>query len=196
MTRQHTEVKIRQAVEADRETLTDLIVRAFEDVTTNRWREQQFGVIGGRPWDEWEADIMRTIDVSMVIIAEVAGTAVGFATYELDGATRIGTVSDNAVLSEYCNRGIGAQLLAHILRLMEEAGMEFAQVSTGLEEPYPSARLHVRAARTSSRSFPQCSLREEACAECRMTTNATEVSIRRAVEADRETLIELIITRI
>ena len=140
MTRQHTAVKIRQAVEADRETLTDLIVRAFEDATTNRLREQQFGVIGGHAWDEWEADIMRTIDVSMVVIAEAAGTAVGFATYQLDDATRIGTVSDNAVLPEYRGRGIGAQLLARVLRLMEEAGMEFAQVSTGSDDPYTPAR--------------------------------------------------------
>ena len=83
---------------------------------------------------------MRTADVSMVVIAEAAGTAVGFATYELDDATRIGTVSDNAVLPEYRGRGIGAQLLARVLRLMEAAGMEFAQVSTGLEEPYTPAR--------------------------------------------------------
>ena len=135
-----TEARIRQAVEADRETLTELIVHAFADVTTNRWRERQFGVIGGRTWDEWEADIMRTIDIEQVIIAEVGSKAVGFATYELDGATRIGTVSDNAVLPDYRGRGIGAQLLARVLRLLEEAGMEFAQVSTGSEDPCTPAR--------------------------------------------------------
>lgn len=140
MTQEATEIEIRQAVEADRDTLANLIVRAFADVTTNRSREEQFGVIGGRSWDEWEADIMRTIDVDRVIIAEAAGRAVGFATYELDDATRIGTVSDNAVLPEYRGRGIGAQLLAHVLRLMEEAGMEFAEVSTGSEDPYAPAR--------------------------------------------------------
>ena len=131
---------IRHAVEADRDALIELIVRAFADVTTNRWREEQFGIIGGRSWDEWEADIMRTIDVRTVIVAEVAGMAVGFATYELDGATRIGTVSDNAVLPEYRGKGIGAQLLDHVLRLMEAAGMDFAEVSTGSDEPYTPAR--------------------------------------------------------
>ena len=140
MTLAATEVKIRQVIEADRETLTALIVRAFADVTTNRLLEQQFGVIGGRPWDEWEADLMRTVDIELVVIAEVADRAVGFATYELDGATRIGTVSDNAVLPEFRSRGIGAQLLAQVLRLMEEKGMEFAQVSTGSDDPYTPAR--------------------------------------------------------
>ncbi len=145
MTMEETVVTIRHAVEADRETLIVLIVHAFEDVTTNRWREQQFGVIGGRAWDEWEADIMRTIDVNMVLIAEVAGMAVGFATYELDDAARIGTVSDNAVLPAYRGRGIGAQLLARVLRLMEEAGMEFAEVSTGSDDPYmPARRMYER----------------------------------------------------
>lgn len=131
---------IRHAVEADRDALIELIVRAFADVTTNRWREEQFGIIGGRSWDEWEADIMRMIDVRTVIVAEVAGMAVGFATYELDEATRIGTVSDNAVLPEYRGKGIGAQLLDHVLRLMEAAGMDFAEVSTGSDEPYTPAR--------------------------------------------------------
>lgn len=131
---------IRQAVETDRDALTELIVRAFADVTTNRWREERFGVIGGRPWEEWEADIMRAIDIDTVMLAEVAGKAVGFATYELDDATRVGTVSDNAVLPEFRGRGIGAQLLARVLKQMEAAGMEFAEVSTGSDDPYAPAR--------------------------------------------------------
>ncbi len=135
-----TQVSIRQAVEADRETLTELIVAAFADVTVLRWREERFGIIGGRRWEDWEADLMRTVDLKWVIIAEEAGRAVGFATYELNDATRIGNVSDNAVLPEYRGRGIGGKLLECVLRLMEEAGMEFAQVSTGLNDAYAPAR--------------------------------------------------------
>lgn len=145
MTLETTIVEIRQAVEADRETLVDLIVHAFADVTTNRSREEQFGTIGGRPWDEWEADIMRAVEVGRVIIAEAGGTAVGFATYALDEATRIGTVSDNAVLPAYRGRGIGARLLTRVLGLMEAAGMEFAEVSTGSDDPYmPARRMYER----------------------------------------------------
>ena len=131
---------IRRAGEADRETLVKLIVRAFADVTVLRWREEQFGIIGGRGWEEWEADLMRAIDIEHVTIAEVSGKAVGFATYELDHATRIGNVSDNAVLPQYRGRGIGGRLLERVLGLMEEAGMEYAQVSTGLEDGYAPAR--------------------------------------------------------
>ena len=64
----------------------------------------------------------------------------GFSSYKLNDATRIGTVDDNAVLPAYRGRGIGGQLLARVLEFIEAAGMEFAQVSTGLEEPYASAR--------------------------------------------------------
>jgi len=135
-----TEATIRQAVEADRETLIQLIVRAFADVTVLRWREERCGVIGGRRWEEWEADLMRTVDVNRVIVAEVNGQAVGFAVYELDDKTRIGNVSDNAVLPEFRRRGIGERLIAHVLILMKEAGMELAQVSTGLEDAYAPAR--------------------------------------------------------
>ena len=140
MTTKATEVKIRHAVEADRETLIELIIRGFEDVTVHRWREQRYGVIGGRTWDEWKADDMRQIDVSLVVIAEVAGEAVGFATYHLNKVTSIGTVGNNAVMLEYRGRGIGGLLHARVLELIEAAGMEFAQVSTGLDDLYEPAR--------------------------------------------------------
>ena len=70
MTANATNVSIRQAAEADRETLIDLIVQGFADVTVNRWREERYGIIGGRTWDEWKADDMRTIDINNVVIAE------------------------------------------------------------------------------------------------------------------------------
>lgn len=140
MTSQPTEVTVRPAAEADRETLIDLIVRGFAEVTVHRRREERYGVIGGRTWDEWKADDMRAIDVKNVVIAEVDGTAVGFATYHINEQTLIGTVGNNAVLPAYRGRGIGGLLHARVLECIEAAGMEFAQVSTGLDEGYISAR--------------------------------------------------------
>ena len=140
MTTNARDVTIRIAKEADRETLIELIVCGFADVTVNRWREERYGIIGGRTWDEWKAEDMRTIDIKNVIIAEVGGKAVGFATFHINEKTRIGTVGNNAVLPEYRGRGIGGQLDARVLELIEEAGMEFAQVSTGLEDCYEPAR--------------------------------------------------------
>lgn len=135
MAKQETEVEIRHAVEADRQTLITLVVRAFADV-----RAQQSGEILARTWAHWEANHVQTIDLSSVVLAEVAGKAVGFASYEIDRRTRIGTVSDNAVLPEYRGKGIGAQLLTRVLGLMKAAGMEYAEVSTGSDVPYTPAR--------------------------------------------------------
>ena len=135
MTRQHTAVEIRQAVEADREILIELLVLAYEDE-----RAQQSGDILERIWDEWEADLRQTIDIKRVIVAEIDDEAVGFSSYMLNDVTRIGTVDDNAGLPAYRGRGVGGQLLARVLEINEAAGMEFAQVSTGLAEPYASAR--------------------------------------------------------
>lgn len=132
---QDVKVKIRHAVEADRAALIKLIVGTYEDV-----RERQSGEVLARIWNDWKANHVCSIDVDRVILAELAGKAVGFASYRVNTATGIGIVDDNAVLPEYRGRGIGAQLLVRILQLMEDVGMEFAQVSTGLEISYMSAR--------------------------------------------------------
>ena len=103
MTTNAAEVSIRRAVEADRETLIELIIRGFEDVTAHRWREQRYGVIGGRTWDEWKADDMRQIDVSQVVIAEVEGKPVGFATFTSTKGRALGRWATMP-----CCRSIGA----------------------------------------------------------------------------------------
>ena len=135
MASQGAAIAIRQAVEADRKTITELCVLAYADV-----RAQQSGEILDCIWEEWQASLPQTIDIKQVVIAEIDGEAVGFASYELDAATRIGTVDDNAVLPHYRGRGVGRQMLARVLEILEAAGMEFARVSTGLEEPYALAR--------------------------------------------------------
>ncbi len=131
---------IRQAREEDREALMELIVCGFAEVTVHRWREQRYGVIGGRSWAEWKADDMRTIDIEHVVIAESEGRPVGFATFHVNHATGIGTVGNNAVLPAFRGHGIGGKLHARVLELIAAAGMDFAQVSTGLEDCYEPAR--------------------------------------------------------
>ncbi len=135
MESQRAALASRQAIEADRETIVELCVRAYADV-----RAQHPGEILDRIWEDWKADLLNTIDIKRVIIAEIDGEVVGFASYKLDDATRIGTVDDNAVLPRYRGRGVGRQMLARVLAIMKAAGMEFAQVSTGLEESYAAAR--------------------------------------------------------
>lgn len=135
MASQGAAIAIRQAIEADRETLTELCVLAYADV-----RAQQTGEILDCIWEEWQAGLPQSIDIKQVVIAEINGEAVGFASYKLDAATRIGTVDDNAVLPQHRGLGVGRQMLTRVLEILEAAGMEFAQVSTGLEEPYAPAR--------------------------------------------------------
>lgn len=135
MASQKAAIAIRQAIEADRETIIELCVLAYADV-----RARQTGEILDCIWEEWQANLPQSLDIKQVVIAEIDGEAVGFASYKLDTATRIGTVDDNAVLLQHRSRGVGRRMLTRVLEIMEAAGMEFAQVSTGLEEPYAPAR--------------------------------------------------------
>jgi GNAT superfamily N-acetyltransferase len=135
MQTESTGFAIRQATEDDRETLVALFARAYQDV-----RMQQCGVVFDRIWDEWQSDLRCAIDIRKTILAEVAGEAVGFATYKLNYASRIGIVDDNAVLPGHRGQGVGAQLFGRVLELIEEAGMEYVQVTTGLEGAYSPAR--------------------------------------------------------
>ncbi len=74
-----------------------------------------------------------------VIVTEVAGEVVGFLTYTL-GDNGVGEISNNAVDPAMQGRGLGSLQYAEVLRRMEEAGMKYAKVTTGLDPAHAAAR--------------------------------------------------------
>jgi GNAT superfamily N-acetyltransferase len=75
-----------------------------------------------------------------VIAEDAGGQIIGFATYRLDEAHKVGIIGNNAVRKDCGLKGVGQALYAELFRRFREAGMTAAQVMTGLDEGHAPAR--------------------------------------------------------
>ena len=77
--------------------------------------EKQFGVIGGKPWGEWQsADVLSylTDDGARSFVAEKEGQVVGFCSYVIDRNCSRGTVGYNAVAPGQQGQGLGSAMMS------------------------------------------------------------------------------------
>jgi GNAT superfamily N-acetyltransferase len=77
---------------------------------------------------------------TIVWVAEVDGSVVGFVAYELHAKDKSGEVMLLAVHPEYQNRGIGTELNNWALEKMKASGMKMAVVGTGGDPGHAPAR--------------------------------------------------------
>lgn len=75
-----------------------------------------------------------------VLVSEYAGVVVGFITFTIDEANRIGVIQNNAVHPDYAGRGIGTAQYERLLELFRERGLRYASVTTGLDDSHAPAR--------------------------------------------------------
>lgn len=75
-----------------------------------------------------------------VLVAEQAGAIIGFVSYTLDDAKKVGEITLNAVHPDAAGQGVGALMYAHVLDLMRAAGMKVATVGTGGDASHEPAR--------------------------------------------------------
>src|SRR5471030_858422 len=137
------DLQLRPAVDLDLPRVREIIVESFDGVTANQLLEQRFGEIGGRSWREWKAaEIERSFfeDSELVLVAEQAGAIVGVISYRLDQRRRIGHIGNNGVDPQFQGQGIGTWMYERVLEIFREAGMRFAEVSTGLDDAAARAR--------------------------------------------------------
>ncbi len=81
-----------------------------------------------------------------VIAEDGNGSIIGFATYHLDEAHKVGIIGNNAVAKDCGLKGVGQALYAELFRRFREAGMTAAQVATGLDDGHaPARRAYIRA---------------------------------------------------
>jgi GNAT superfamily N-acetyltransferase len=98
-------------------------------------------------WPNWRAGQRNAVEAvcrdgerTVVWVAELEGTVVGFLAYELNVEHEVGEVQLLAVHPEYQNRGIGTELNRFALERMKESGMKMARVETGGDPSHAPAR--------------------------------------------------------
>lgn len=133
---------IRPARPEDEARLAEIIVRAFGGSTLHAKREDRYGVLGGKTWQERKAGeicgVLRTRP-ELVWVAEVGVVVAGFCSYAIHDNEH-GEICNNAVDPEYQGMGIGHALHRTVLDVMREKGCKYAEVETGMDDAYAPAR--------------------------------------------------------
>jgi len=119
------------------------IVKKIWTMGVDKLREETYGIIGNKSWDEWVWKSVKEYlkdKNTKKFVTKINGKIVGFCSYRIDKIKKIGTVGYNGVLPEYSGMGIGTYQINKILELMKKEGMEIAEVLTGLNEGHAPAR--------------------------------------------------------
>jgi ribosomal protein S18 acetylase RimI-like enzyme len=75
-----------------------------------------------------------------VYAAEMAGTIVGFVSFQLNYDTHVGEIGLNAVHPNHAGKGVGTAMYDFAIARMKEAGMRVATVATGGDPSHAPAR--------------------------------------------------------
>jgi len=135
--------RIRPAAATDLPRIREVIVESFDGVTGHQRLEQRYGPIGGRSWQEWKASEVETSfrrRSDTWLVAEVGEAIVGVVSYRLDHQRHIGHIGNNGVDPRFQGRGIGTRMYERVLEIFRDAGMRFAEVTTGLGDDASPAR--------------------------------------------------------
>jgi len=136
---------IRQARSEDLPRMQEIAILAWTPIYT------LYEHLMGRPlfhrlYPDWKAEKSSQVSSHLMkhpqwaYVVEEADEVVGFLTYSLDDAKKIGEIGNNAVHPEHQNRGLGEMMHREALRRFRESGMLYAKVGTGLDDAHIPAR--------------------------------------------------------
>ena len=137
------EVTIIPAQEQHIEAAVDIAIRAWTPIR-EIFRRDLGDELYEAHFTGWQADKRASVEKAILagrgFVAVVEGKVVGFVTYSLNSAIRSGTITNNAVDPDCRGMGIGPKLYDRALTYMKEQGMQYATVTTGLDDGHAPAR--------------------------------------------------------
>lgn len=131
-----------------RATLADMpriqeVVQEIWAIGADFAMEEKFGSVGAEPWDRWLVPkVMSRLwdEMDNVWVTEEDGVLLGFFSYAMSSARKVGTIHYNGVAVAARGKGVGTAQVEKCLAMFREAGMEYACVGTGLNEGHAAAR--------------------------------------------------------
>jgi len=129
----------------DLATLKDIGNRAWRGIYRmyrETYGEELFAVLVPNP-DTVKGEQIEshcTTHPDRVVVCVEHSRIVGFATFSIDAARRIGEIGNNAVDPECGLKGIGQLMYAEVFRRFRALGMRFARVRTGMDWAHAPAR--------------------------------------------------------
>ena len=138
--------EIRDLVAGDTERVVEIAVLAWEPVYAEfrRVLGEELFAAGNPNWQEEKARQVRGAcemgPGTGVVVAELDGQVVGFASYHWRDRSGIGEIGNNAVHPDCQGRGIAGRMYEAVFERMRERGMRFAKVGTGLDPSHAPAR--------------------------------------------------------
>ncbi len=86
------------------------------------------------------ANVINEMKGERAFVVLVDGQVAGFISYIVNKDTKSGDICDNAISTDFRGLGLGKKMYDFILTKMKDEGLEYAQVTTGLDDGHAPAR--------------------------------------------------------
>lgn len=126
-------MNIRTFKDADLQKIKDITTECFDGVCIDQNIENLFGVIDGKNWQyrkKLHIDNDARSNAKGIFVAENEGDVIGYISTQVNLQTKIGSISNFAVLPKYRGKGLGKMLMEKAFSYFKEKGMLYARIET------------------------------------------------------------------